>query len=66
MFNFAPLGKFGVFVLAIAFIVSGAILGVLAIIVKYFWIPVVAYLALCIISWTVKWIWTGKSPFKFD
>ena len=65
MFNFAPLGRFVVFVLAIVVIVGCAILGLLAILVEYLCILIVAYLALCIVSWTIRWIWTGKSPFKF-
>ena len=39
MFNFAPLGEFVVFVLAIAVIIGCAVLGVLAIIVKYILMP---------------------------
>lgn len=65
MFNFAPLGRFVVFALAIVVIVGCAILGLLAVIVEYLCILIVAYLALCIVSWTIRWIWTGKSPFKF-
>ena len=64
MFNFAPLGKFVFFVLAIALLVGGFILVIVANIVYYLGLAIAAFFALCIVSWTVKWIWTGKSPFK--
>ena len=65
MFNFHPLGEFVVFVLAIALLVGGFILVIVANIVYYLGLAIAAFFALCIVSWTVKWIWTGKSPFKF-
>ena len=65
MFNFGPLGDFVVFVLAIAILVGGFILVIVANIAYYLGLAITAFLALCIVSWTVKWIWTGKSPFKF-
>lgn len=65
MFNFGPLGDFVVFVLAIAILVGGFILVIVANIAYYLGLAIAAFLALCIVSWTVKWIWTGKSPFKF-
>lgn len=55
MFNFAPLGKFVVFLLAIVFIVGCAILGLLAIIVKYLWVVIAAFFAICLIAWIAGW-----------
>ena len=65
MFNFAPLGRFVVFVLAIAVIVGGGILLIVANIAYYLGLALAGFFALCIVNWTVKWIWTGKFPFKF-
>lgn len=63
MFNFAPLGKFVVFVLAIAFIAGGFILVIVANIAYYLGLALAGFFALCIVSWIVRWIWTGKFPY---
>lgn len=65
MFNFAPLGELVVFLLAIVIIIGGFFLIIVANIAYYLGLAIAAFLALCIVSWTIKWIWTGKSPFKF-
>ena len=55
MFNFGPLGDFVVFVLAIAIIVGCAILGLLAIIVEYLWVAIIAFFGICLIAWIAGW-----------
>lgn len=54
MFNFAPLGEFVVFVLAIAIIVGCAILGLLAIIVEYIWVPIAVVMCIGLVSCTIR------------
>lgn len=54
MFNFAPLGEFVVFVLAIAIIVGCAILGLLAIIVEYIWAPIAVVMCIGLVSCTIR------------
>lgn len=54
MFNFAPLGELVVFVLAIAVIVVCAILGLLAIIVEYFWASIAVVMCVELISCTIR------------
>ena len=54
MFNFAPLGEVVVFVLAIAVIVGCAILGLLAIIVEYIWVPIAVVMCIGLVSCTIR------------
>ena len=54
MFNFAPLGEFVVFVLAIAVIVRYAMLGLLAIIVEYIWLPIAVVMCIGLVSCTIR------------
>lgn len=63
MFNFAPLGEFVVFVLAIAVIVVGAVLSLIAIIAEYLIIGVVAFLIGCEIYCLGKYIYTKLKGF---
>lgn len=55
MFNFQPLGKFVVFLLAIAAVVGLALLGFFAIVVEYFGLVIAAYFAICLIAWIAGW-----------
>ena len=65
MFNFAPLGEFVVFVLAIAVIVGCAILGLLAIIVEYIWVPIAVVMCIGLVSCTIRQSYIAiKSRFK--
>lgn len=64
MFNFAPLGEFVVFVLAIAIIVGCAILGLIAMIAEYLIIGLVVFIIGCEFYCLGQFIW-NKLRFLF-
>lgn len=47
-------------VFMIALIIAIFAFGLLSVIVYYLGLALAVFFALCIVSWIVRWIWTGK------